>query len=291
MHVRQPAVAGRFYPGTQRQCLAEVQAHCRNATSTVRAPIGGIVPHAGWVFSGGVAADVIHSVAEATEVETYVVFGAAHRRCGPHASVFTRGAWDTPLGRIVIDEELAAAVTKASDLIREDPAAHGMEHSIEVQIPFIQHLSPDAGLLPVMVPPIPQAAQIGQTVAQQVAEIGRAVLYLASTDLTHYGPNYAFTPEGVGAKGLRWAKDVNDQRMIDLIEKFEADRVVSEALEHQNACGAGAVAATIAACRLAGATEAHVLQHTTSYEVAPYHFSEPSDAVGYAGIVFSGGQA
>ena len=286
MHVRQPAVAGRFYPGTERQCRAEVEAHIRDATSTVKAPIGGIVPHAGWVFSGAVAADVIHALAS-DDVETYVVFGAAHRRSGPWASVFTRGAWDTPLGRIAIDEELAVATTTATDLMREDPSAHGPEHSIEVQLPFIQHLSPEAKLLPIMVPPLKQAPEIGRAVVQQVGLLDRKVVYLASTDLTHYGPNYAFTPEGVGLEGLRWAKEVNDRRMLDLIEQFEADRVVAEALEHQNACGSGAVAATIAACQQAGACAAKVLHHTTSYEVAPYHFPDASDAVGYVGIVFS----
>ena len=116
--------------------------------------------------------------------------------------------------------------------------------------------------------------------------LGRHVGYLGSTDLTHYGPRYQFTPHGVGPEGLRWAKDVNDRRMLDVMIELREEDAVREAAEHRNACGAGAVAATIAACKAGGANRALVLAHTTSNEVLRARYGDMEDAVGYAGVVF-----
>lgn len=289
MHVRQPAVAGHFYPGSRRQCEAELEA-CLESCPVDPQPrltgslIGGVVPHAGWIYSGAVAAQAIGTLARNADAETYVVFGAVHRRSAPHASVFARGAWSTPLGDIPIDEPLAQAVIGASANIVEDPAIHGGEWSIEVEVPFIQRLAPGVRLLPIMIPPLEDAHLIGRLVAEQANALGRKAVYLASTDLTHYGPMYAFTPHGEGIEGIRWAKEVNDRRMLDLIEAGRADQAVGEAMAHRNACGSGAVAATLAACQTGGAGRARLLRHTTSYEVMPDR--QAANAVGYAGMVF-----
>ena len=305
MSVRAPAVAGQFYPASAKECWAEVKDYLAMAGGGTGAAssaakdhpvakgpeqihhmIGGIVPHAGWVCSGAVAAEVIQALTRDQTPETVVIFGAVHRMSGPQAAVFGRGHWRTPLGDAAIDEELASAVVQASSTVVADPDLHRLEHSIEVQVPFVQYVARSAKLLPIMVPPGASSALVGRVVAQQAQAIGRKVTFLGSTDLTHYGPRYQFAPQGVGTAGLKWAKAVNDRRMLDLILRLQADAVVGEAQQHHNACGGGAVAAAIAAGLEMGADRAQLLRHTTSYEVLRSQWGEMDDSVGYAGVVF-----
>lgn len=249
--------------------------------------IGGIVPHAGWMCSGAVAVEVLRELIRRPGIETFVVFGAAHRLGSDRAALYGQGAWSTPLGEIAIDEDLASAVLSAAADVRENEQPHLIEHSIEVQLPFIQHLAPTARFLPILVPHLAAGPAIGMAVAEQARLLQREVAFVGSTDLTHYGPRYGFTPQGLGPAGLQWAKEVNDREMIDLVCAMKADEVAARARRHQNACGGGAVAATIAACRRCGATRGVLLRHTTSREVLADRYGEMSDAVGYAGIAFS----
>lgn len=292
MPVRAPAVAGQFYPDAREecrvaivQCLAESDRAGQVDLPAGYLAIGGIAPHAGWVCSGAVAAQVVRVLAGRGDVETFVVFGAVHRPIGSAAAVYDRGAWETPLGDAPVDEPLAAAVVGAGPVVAADADAHGYEHSIEVEVPFIQYLAPGTKLLPVMVAPSAMAVEVGRIVAAAAAELGRRVVFLGSTDLTHYGPRYRFTPRGAGPEGLRWAKEVNDRRMLELVTELRAEEIVREAAEHHNACGAGAIAATIAAAQAAGATNGRVLCHTNSNEVLCARYGPMEDAVGYAGIV------
>jgi len=249
--------------------------------------VGGIVPHAGWVFSGRVAATVFAAAAARARPDTVVLFGATHRRMPETAAIFAEGIWETPLGAVEVDSRLAQRILANTSLIRDDPYAHESEHSIEVQVPFVQHLFPDAKILPIMVEPAAEAVEVGRIVARTAEGCDAEVIFVGSTDLTHYGPRYGFAPNGVGESALRWAKEVNDKRMIEIILEMNAEAVVGEAAEHLNACGAGAVAATISACGQLGAERGHLLAHVSSYEVSMALWGQSgSDAVGYAGIVF-----
>jgi len=289
MAIRASAVAGQFYPGDLSECREELTSYLETGLRhVVGQPIGGIVPHAGWVFSGAVAGEVLAVLCADPAIETVVCFGAMHRPvAGSVGVVDSSHAWRTPLGEIALDRALAEAVVSASPKLLADAAAHELEHSIEVQVPFIQHLAPSAKLLPVIVPPTAAAPQVGRVVAEQVHATGRNAIYVGSTDLTHYGPRYRFTPKGSGPDALAWAKEVNDRRLLDKVMAMKAEFIVPEAIEHQNACGSGAVAATIEACRVAGADRADLLRHTTSNEVAAGRFGPMADAVGYAGLVFT----
>jgi MEMO1 family protein len=306
MSVRMPAVAGHFYPDSGSLCRSEVDGYLAQGRGRRQEPgdstvaelrdalaagagrlVGGIVPHAGWICSGAVAAEVIGEVCRDRDIDTVVVFGAAHRFMSARAALWCEGAWATPLGEVLIDDQLANAVLAASDDVEANPEAHRVEHSIEVQVPFIQRACPAARLLPLLVPPPAPALAIGLAVAEQARLLDRRVIFLGSTDLTHYGPRYGFTPKGDGPQALTWAKEQNDRWLLDLVCQMEADRIVPEAHKHQNACGAGAVAATMAACSRAGATRGVILRHTTSAEVLQDRYGPMSDAVGYAGIVFS----
>lgn len=290
MIVREPAVAGAFYPAAADPCrehLGQLVPRQIDPSGLPERVVGGIAPHAGWMFSGRVCGQVFAAIAARAHPTTFVLFGASHRRLRRSAVLFPEGAWETPLGLAMIDARLAERVLGSSSLIEDDPYPHQDEHSIEVQVPFIQYLFPDARILPILVEPSPRAAEVGQAIARTVHVSGANVVYVGSTDLTHYGPAYAFQPEGPGEQGLAWARDVNDRRLIELMRLMKADDIVREVAEHRNACGAGALAATLAACKMAGADRGVLLAHVSSYEVARSLRQGPGDdAVGYAGMVF-----
>jgi AmmeMemoRadiSam system protein B len=295
MMLREPVQAGRFYAAGAERCRAELAACLPKPGEIGALPAvvyGGIVPHAGWMCSGAVAAKTFAAIAERRKPGTVVVFGAVHWPMRTEAAVFGRGAWESPLGQILVDERLAERVLGACPIVQDEPYAHEREHSIEVQVPFIQYFFPEARLLPVAVLPGPRAAQIGRAVARSAKDSGADVVFVGSTDLTHYGPSYDMVSHGIGEPGLRWAKEQNDRRLIDLVLALNEEAVVPEARAHHNACGSGAIAAAIAACKEAGATEARLLEHTTSAEVlGELKMGSPVDAVGYASIVFGSEEA
>ncbi len=287
MYVRQPVVAGQFYPADPVRCAGQIK-DCLPDDLPDDLPeriVGGIVPHAGWVYSGPTAAMTLAAIRARSAPETLVVFSAMHRWGAARPAVFDSGAWYTPLGPVLVDEDLAQAVLAegAGTLIRE-PNAHAGEHSAEVQMPFIRHLCPDALVLPILGPPEEEAVAAGEAVARAVAQTGRQAVVIGTTDLTHYGATYyGFAPAGTGQTALEWVQ-ANDQRIIDLMLDMEAEKVVPEASAHHNACGSGAVAAAIAAARAMGAARGVLLEYTTSYHVRPQ--GKPTDFVGYAAVVF-----
>lgn len=286
MMTRKAYRAGSFYPFDEDSCRQQIQ-DCLGEYVPPSEPVNvvaGIVPHAGWVFSGPTAGKVFKSIQEKASPNTFLIFGAVHVWGMSDAAMFPEGAWETPCGPVAIDEALSARLLEdVAELVHADPSAHAREHSIEVQIPFIQQLFPEAKILPIMVSPGPWAASLGERVGNVLAEIEGNVVVLGSTDLTHYGPSFGFTPYGVGEEALQKMKE-NDRRIIDLALDMQAHSVVQEATQHRNACGAGAIAATVAAAKALGAQRGHLLEHVTSQEVMPER--RASDAVGYAGIIF-----
>jgi hypothetical protein len=335
MIVREPIVAGRFYPDDPQECRRHVDQLFAEAAGALDDPagpskglpekiVGGIMPHAGWVFSGEPAARTLEAIArgrsypqitQITQIEkkeeeeekevqkqeetksvksaksadktpVFILFGAMHRSRGGHGLVFDRGVWRTPLGEIEIDERLAGRLLDNSNLLVADPAAHGPEHSIEVQIPLIQARFPGARIVPILTPPVALAEQIGLAVGRTLEIFNVDAVVLGSTDLTHYGPSYGFTPQGLGSPGLRWAKEVNDAGLIDAVVRLDSAAAIEQGNTRMNACGGGAVAATIAAAKKLGATRGVVLEHITSSEVMAERFGEKSDdAVGYLSAV------
>lgn len=279
---RPPAVAGRFYPAGEDACRRYADELLRDAHSPVG--IGAIVPHAGWVFSGSTAALALSGVA-AFQPDTIVLFGAAHGPDSNPASVYAHGAWETPLGPLHIDEELASLFVRDRD-IQDCAAAHRREHSIEVQLPLVKRLLPVVKIVPVGVRPGPDAPGIGRYCASQARTSSRRIAFVGSTDLTHYGPAFGFEPHGRGEPGIRWAKEVNDRRLVALIQALDAEGVVPEAAANRNACGAGAVAATIAAMREMDVLQYVELRHTCSAETEGIEGRDLFNSVGYESGVF-----
>ncbi len=287
---RRPAVAGQFYAGTRPGCLAELEQCIPSGPLSADLPhpiVAGIVPHAGWVFSGDLAATVFQAIRQVhKKVDTFLVFGAAHRYFNGHAVVYDKGAWETPLGLMKIDEPLAEQLIELGAIA--DPDAHQSEHSIEVQVPFMQYLFPDAKLVPVIVPVYGFDHSFGTKVGQLINSLDpKKIVCIGSTDLTHYGPRYGFCPEGTGSEALTWAHQVNDMEFIHHALAMDAEHIVRIAEEKQNACGPAAVATTIAAAKAMGAVRGVLLGHTTSSQVMKERYRQHSeDSVGYAGIVF-----
>jgi MEMO1 family protein len=294
--IRQPAVAGAFYPADPDQCRALARSYTTaplgaGERSAVRW-VGGVVPHAGWICSGAIAGQTIAALEKAasraaTAVDLVVVFGAIHTPIPTHlAALDSFGRWALPGDSCDVQQEMRSRMTEgARDLFGVDDRFHWREHAVEVELPLIRSVWPNAAILPVEVPPTEQSAQIGRRTAQAVAQAKLNAVYLASSDFTHYGPNYGFAPAGVGLSAMQWAKH-NDRPLIDLILQLRDESIVPEVRAHANACGAGAIAATLAACKEMGASQAKLLRHATSFEtlanVAP---QRPDNAVGYASIV------
>jgi len=290
MQIRKPIVAGQFYPGQHDSCVDEISQYLEQSTISETLPetiVAGIVPHAGWTFSGQLAALVFAAIRQAHEkVNTFVIFGAAHGYLGQQPALYEAGRWITPLGEVTIDEELAEQVL-AEQAAVSDTQAHGSEHSIEVQVPFIQYLFAGAKILPIVVPPAEQAIALGEAVGDIISKAQKKIVCIGSTDLTHYGPRYGFTPMGTGRNALQWASEVNDKEFIDLALKLEAESLLTSAAENSNACGPGAAAAAVAAAKKLGKTKGLLLAHTNSNEVMLHNMGTSSaDSVGYAAIVF-----
>jgi len=291
MQTRKPIVAGQFYPAQHDACIHEIN-ECLDA-GALSEPlpetiVAGIVPHAGWTFSGALAALVFSAIRQQHEkIHSFVIFGAAHGYFGASPAVCDRGVWETPLGEAAIDEVLAEAVLSTGAAV-SDCQAHLCEHSIEVQVPFIQYLFAGARILPILVPPTDSALPLGESLAEIIRrEGGKIIVCIGSTDLTHYGPRYGFTPHGTGKKALEWAQNVNDRKFIDLALKLEPEQLLDSAAENCNACGPGAAAAAVAAARKLGSQRGVLLAQTTSNEVMLERMGTTSaDAVGYAAIVF-----
>jgi AmmeMemoRadiSam system protein B len=290
MLTRRPIVAGQFYPGQHYSCIDEINLCIDARAVSEELPeriVAGIVPHAGWTFSGSLAALVFSAIKQQDEkVHTFVIFGAAHGYFGPPA-LCEKGFWETPLGNIAIDQELADAVLSGGSAVA-NRGAHTSEHSIEVQVPFIQYLFAGAKILPVIVPPSEHAVTLGTRVGEIISrDENKKIVCIGSTDLTHYGPRYGFTPKGTGKKALEWAGSVNDREFIDFALKMEPEHLLNSAVENLNACGPGAAAATIAAAKKLGAERGVLLAHTNSNEIMLEKMgTTSSDSVGYAAIVF-----
>lgn len=289
MNVREPLRAGSFYEASASACRRQAASLLESADPGGKLeglPVGGLVPHAGWAFSGRLAAMTFKALAAAAPLETVVFLGADHTgsvRCG---EVYDRGAWRTPLGTVQIDEEAAGALVASGQPFRANPDAHAYEHSIEVQVPLLQTVCAEARIVPVAVPPTPLAVEIGGALAEALRTLSRPFVVVGSTDLTHHGGHFG-SPGGQGHEGVEYAVR-NDRRMLDLIEAMKADDVIVEARERRSACGAGAIAAAIAACGAMGATRGICLEYTNSYEVMGKLSAGMRDytTVGYASVVF-----
>jgi AmmeMemoRadiSam system protein B len=274
--IRQPAVAGQFYQGSPSALRDQVERFVDIDVKKVKA-LGIVSPHAGVVYSGSVAGAVYSRV---ELPETFVLIGPNHTGLGAPVSLMTKGSWETPLGTIRINEDLAATVLAKSRRIHEDAIAHLREHSLEVQLPFIQYLKKEFSIVPIqmMDTRLETCIEVGDAIASAIAECGvrsaefkkKGVLIVASSDMSHY----------VSAET---AKN-KDHKAINRILELDAQGLYYTVRDEGiSMCGFGPAVAMLTACKVLGATKAELVKYTNSGEVS----GDYDQVVGYAGIVVS----
>jgi AmmeMemoRadiSam system protein B len=280
---RRSFFSGSWYPASAQSCQTEIEGFLEEGKTwkaRIKKPFGGIVPHAGWVYSGSLACNVIHRFKADHPVDLVVIFGM-HLHSSSPAYLMAPGDWQTPFGPLSIDATVTEALSRRESFRLESPESFPEDNTIELQLPFIKFFFPEAKIVAVGVPPNAHALRIGAASAEIAAGLGRCVRVLGSTDLTHYGQHYGFVPKGVGPGAADWVRGENDALVIERMQALDADGVLTVAAARQNACCAGAAAAAIAAAKHLGAQKAETLAYTTSYD------KRPGDSfVGYVGMVF-----
>ncbi|MGA2511357.1 MAG: AmmeMemoRadiSam system protein B [Candidatus Acidiferrales bacterium] len=264
--VRLPAVAGQFYPSDPRELAGAIEEFSPSTAAKISAR-GCVVPHAGYPYSGHVAGAVYSAIEIPRRI---ILLGPRHYPQGQPMAILTEGSFLTPFGEANIDAEMAGELARACPLLREDAMAHAREHSLEVQIPFLQRLVRDFRFVPVVLATDRYGAieELGHAVAKVIAAQTEPVLAIASTDMNHYESD-AVTR-------------VKDERAISRILALDPrglyDTVRSEGI---TMCGYAATVAMLVAMRDLGAKEAALVRYATSGDVT----GERDRVVGYAGVV------
>ncbi len=264
--LRQPAVAGYFYQGSPSHLRDQVEGFLVKGGGKLRA-LGVLSPHAGLVYSGAVAGAVYSRV----ELPgTIVLIGPNHTGLGAAVSIMASGQWQTPLGTLAIDEDLAGAIRSRCQRVEDDMIAHLREHSLEVQLPFIQYMKEDVRIVPLqmMDTRLETCLELGEAVAGAVKERGGGTLIVASSDMSHYVP----------AEEAR----KKDRMAIDRILALDARGLYATVRnENISMCGYGPAVAMVNACKALGATKAELIKYANSGEVS----GDYDQVVGYAGMV------
>jgi AmmeMemoRadiSam system protein B len=264
--IRHPAVAGRFYPFAPDDLRHEVQSYCSPRQTTVTA-LGCVVPHAGYMYSGHVAGAVY---AKLEVPERCILMCPNHTGVGHPLAVMSHGAWETPLGQVSIDSDLAESLKGHFPLLAENAEAHRAEHSAEVQLPFLQIRNPACRFVPIALGTTRYEVleALGTAVADVVRNAGERILLIASSDMNHY-ENDAVTRQ----------KDYKAIERILLMDPRGMFDVVMN--EHISMCGFGPTVAMLTAARQLRATRAELVKYATSADVS----GDRQRVVGYAGVI------
>jgi len=274
---RMPAVAGMFYSSSRESLKKELENAFLHRLGPGRLPThsGGekaapalIAPHAGYMYSGPIAAHAYIQLDNRRKPETAIILGPNHYGVGTPVSIYPEGEWVTPLGSVEIDREIALELAKSSDVFSLDELSHEREHSIEVQIPFLQYVIGKVKIVPICL--LDQSIQTSMRIGRALAEVLRAhrdITLIASTDFTHYEPH----DEAKKKDGIA----------LQRIEKLDVEGLYEAIMKYDiSMCGYGGVAAILEACRELGVKHAEILKHATSGDIT----GDYSSVVGYAAI-------
>jgi len=269
--IRKAAVSGTWYPGSPAALTAAVDRYldtAEDAAPALRRLVALVAPHAGLMYSGPVAAYAYRQL-RGRAIQLVVLVGPSHFVGFEGVSVYAAGGFDTPLGVAKVDDAVAAALLAASPVVHERSSAHAREHSLEMQLPFVKRLAPEARIVPLVMGRQTRATASALADALAQALAGRDALLVASTDLSHYEPADV-------------AREL-DAVVIDHIARFDADGL-QQALDAQpaHACGGGPTVAVMRAARRLGATDAVVLKYADSGDVS----GDKSSVVGYVAAAF-----
>jgi MEMO1 family protein len=281
MNKRKRALPRGWYPADKKECEREIESYIEG-WSPSRPPLtkgsGGIVPHAGWYFSGKLAARVLYSLKLRSKVEVVVLYGG-HLSTEDLPKIVTEEACETPFGDIEIDEDFVKNLMKKVDVKKESPTSG--DNTVEIQLAMVKYFFPEAKLVAIRSPLSLKAETLGREVAEVAKKSGISILAIGSTDLTHYGPNYGFLSKGIGPVSVKWVKEENDKGFIEHALKMDTPGLLKHALENDSACSAGAAISAMATSKALGAEKGILLDYYTSYDIMP-----DDSFVGYAGIIY-----
>jgi len=263
--IRKPVVAGQFYTASETLLKKELTGLVLEKKEKINA-IGVVSPHAGYIYSGPVAGEVFSSIKPKS---TYIILGPNHTGIGKPFGLDAERDWKTPLGTVGINKELANAILKESKHIETDSACHNYEHSIEVQLPFLQFLKNDFDFVPIVISSSDAKTykEIGAEIAHAIKETEKNVTIIASSDMTHYEPHESAKTKDKKAIEKVLALDVSG--FLDTIAKFDISM-----------CGFAPTAIMMQASLELGAKKAKLIKYNTSGDA----FGDYSAVVGYAGI-------
>ena len=267
--IREPVVSGQFYPSSPEELKAMIRGMVEEKV-TKEDVIGYYAPHAGYIYSGPVVGATISRV---NLKDTFVIMGPSHTGMGAPFSIMTEGTWCTPLGDVEIDAELAKAILSNSSYLKEDRSAHLQEHSIEVQLPFIQYFKADIKFVPIILSHTNASVyrSIGRAIAKAIKDSGKEVVIAASGDMNHYE-----------SQKITHTKD---RQAIESILKLEAGELLERVRDFNiSMCGYGTVASLIYAAKEFGSVRTELVKYQTSGDIT----RDYSSVVGYAGILIKG---
>jgi len=262
--MRTPAVSGQFYPRGKNDLRTEISRCFANIPLKERAVFGAVVPHAGYMYSGTTAAHVYSALPEA---DTYVLIGPNHTGHGSPVSVSSE-TWSTPFGEVKLDLDLIKALPKK--IIDTDESAHKYEHSLEVQLPFLQHRFRNFRIVPICMGMQDEetAFEVGEEISEAVRKVKKKVVIIASSDFSHYKPDNV-------------ARD-DDAYFIEPILALDTQKFYRRLYEREaSVCGYGPIASMISASKNLGAKHGSLLKYSTSGDTTGDLFA----VVGYAGII------
>ncbi len=281
MNRRERTLPRGWYPYDGKDCKREIESYLEG-WSPSQLPSskgrGGIIPHAGWYFSGKLATRVFASLVSKSKVEVVVLYGG-HLSSKDIPRIITEEACETPLGDIEIHADFVKSLMTRVDMSRESP--NSGDNTVEIQLAMVKYFFPEAKLVGIRSPLSLRAEILGKEVAEIAKKEGISVLAIGSTDLTHYGPNYGFLRKGIGPASVEWVKKENDKGLIDQALKMDAEGLLKHALENDSACSAGAAISAMATCKALGSDKGVLLDYYTSYDIMP-----DDSFVGYAGILY-----
>jgi AmmeMemoRadiSam system protein B len=278
MNIRNRFLPGGWYPNSARECNLEIDNFLQGFLPLDGNWVGGVIPHAGWYFSGQLAARVMSVLSAAGRPDRVVIYGG-HLSGGADPIVYTEDAWETPMGAQPLDSEVARELITKGQAVEPHRGFH--DNTVEVHLPMIRRFFDHVPLIAMHSPSSETAIQLAAAVDDLLKSRNLTAIYLGSADLTHYGPNYGFIPHGTGGSAVRWVKNENDGSLIRKAIDMDTQGLLEDAQARRNTCSAGPIASVIESAARNGVREGRLLQYYTSYDIMP-----SSSFVGYAGIIF-----
>ena len=267
--LRLPAVAGQFYPADAKQLAAEVEKYTTNEEGGAKRKVRAcLVPHAGYTYSGGVAGAVFSRIALP---KTILLLGVRHYPRGEPMAILSEGAWRTPLGDVPIDSVLAKALKQNCAGLREDKMAHRLEHSLEVELPFLQMLTPEFSFVPVAIGTLryQELRESGEGIARVVEKWPEEVLIVTSSDMNHYEDDETTR--------------VKDGKAIERLLRLDAKGLYETCRDEKvSMCGLGPAVTMLTAMEKLGVYKGELVSYATSGDVN----GNRDEVVGYAGMLF-----